>query len=256
MLDHITNGTGRDVLFVHGNSLSKDVWTPVIQDPALDGYRRIAVDLPGHGASPRNVPEVPYTLKGMALDLAQFAQDLNEPVLVGHSLGGHVLLRSLENLTNASGLVLLGTPPLASAADFSSGFLPAPALAKAFSADLTEEDARELAIAYTWAGNEQHGTVAAMILATDPRVRQDMGREATSGIWADEVAMLRAFRKPVWAVHGSDDPFVSRSYLQGIAVGLFHENRVHVLEGVGHSAHLQRPADFARALADWLNRSV
>lgn len=254
MLDHMTNGTGRDILFVHGNSLNKDVWTPVIQDPALDGYRRIAVDLPGHGASPRNLPEVPYTLEGMALELAQFAEGLKEPVLVGHSLGGHVLMRSLKLMRKASGLVLLGTPPLATATDFAAGFQPAPALAKAFSADLTQEDAHELAIAYTWAGNEQHGTVAAMILATDPRVRQDLGREAASGIWADEVAMLHAFRNPVGVMHGSEDPFVSLSYLQGIAVGLFHENRVHVLEGVGHSAHLQRPADFARALADWLNR--
>lgn len=254
MLDYVTNGTGRDVLFVHGNSLSKEVWTLVIQDPALDGYRCIAVDLPGHGGSPHNVAEVPYTLEGMALELAQFAQGLNKPFLVGHSLGGHVLMRTLEHLSEARGLMLLGSPPLASAADFSAGFLPAPALAKAFSADLTEEDAGELAIAYTWAGNDQHGTVATMILATDPRVRQDMGREAASGIWADEVVMLHAFRKPVGVMHGSEDPFVSLTYLQGIAVGLFHEEQVHVLEGVGHSPHLQRPADFARALADWLNR--
>ena len=256
MLDHVSYGAGRDVLFVHGNSLNKEVWTTVVHDAALEGYRCIAIDLPGHGGSPRNAALVPYTLEGMALELAQFAQGLNEPFLVGHSLGGHVLMRTLKHLPKASGLVLLGTPPLTAAADFSAGFLPSPALAKAFNAELTEEDARDLAIAYTWAGNDQHGTVAAMILEADPRVRQDMGREATSGAWSDEVAMLRAFKKPVGVMHGSEDPFVSLPYLQGIATGLFHGDQIHVLEGSGHSPHMQKPLAFAQALADWLGRSV
>lgn len=245
-------GSGRDVLLVHGNSLSAGIWTPQIEDPELKGLRVAAVDLPGHGKSPWNLSGEPYLLERYAEAISDLVRTLTDPVIVGHSLGGHVCMRVMGLVPDVRGVLLLGAPPMTSAADMSRAFLPTPAMTNAFKADLSEDDARTSAEVYTWPGSSWIGPLAEMIMSADPRVRSDLGQELMSRQWSDEHALIRGSDAPVCMVHGQEEPSVSLAYLRSVE-DLFWERRVRVLEGCGHSAQLQRPDLFSAVLLDFIS---
>lgn len=248
---HTTSGTGRAVVLIHGNSLDRRTWNGQITDPALAHLQLVALDLPGHGNSPWYPPERNYTLEDLAMDVAAELDGLDAPLLVGHSLGGHIALRVLALAPHVSGLVLSGTPPLSSAADFAHAFLPHPALANAFKADLSREEALALANAWTWQGSLYTLSLRDTILNTDPRVRQGIGNQLAAGDIKDEHAMIHASRIPVSMVHGTDDPFIPCSYLEALAPALFAGGKVRYIRDAGHCAQIQEPSTFNSLLAEF-----
>jgi pimeloyl-ACP methyl ester carboxylesterase len=89
MLAHDRTGSGPPLLLVHGIGMSRAAWRPVV--PLLTGEREvIAVDLPGHGASPPG----PETVEGLADAVAATADalGLEDWHVAGNSLGGGVAL--------------------------------------------------------------------------------------------------------------------------------------------------------------------
>lgn len=250
-MEHITNkGQGRAVVLVHGNSLSKAIWRPQLEDPHLKDLRLVAVDLRGHGNNPLKESEA-YTLDRYATAITELVRTLPDPVLIGHSLGGHVCMRVLAKAPNVRGLMLLGAPPMTSTADMARAFLPTPAMANAFKPDLSAEDARTSAEVYTWPGSAWVGPIADMIMNADPRVRSDLGRELMSGLWDDEHVLIRQSNVPVCMAQGRDEPSIALEYLNSIA-WLFWEERVRLLEGCGHSPQLQRPELFNALLREFI----
>ncbi len=120
-----TQGTGRPILLVHGNSSSSRIWQKQLEGPLGAKYRLIAIDLPGHGASsPPPHPEQDYSGPGYAACIAAVAKqlELKDAVIVGWSLGGHAVLNAAPMLPMAAGLMIFGTPPLSKAPDGFSGF--------------------------------------------------------------------------------------------------------------------------------------
>lgn len=244
-------GMGRDVILVHGNSLSSGIWQEQLASPSLAHRRLHAIDLAGHGESPPFAASRPYTLSAFAAEVAEFVRGMESPVLVGHSLGGHICMRVPALAPNVRGLLITGAPPLSSAADMSRAFLPTPALANAFRPDLTEEDARVSAEVYTWPGSPWIGPMARMILSADPRVRSDIGAEILSGTMADEHALLKDSGIPVCLVHGQDEATISLDYLNEIS-GMFWQEGVHVLKACGHSPQIQKPMVFNALLRQFI----
>ncbi|MBK9422376.1 MAG: alpha/beta hydrolase [Flavobacteriales bacterium] len=106
------NGTGQEVLLVHGNSLDLGTYSAQLNARELAHLRLIAIDLPGHGGSEPFPTNKNYTLENMAEKVADLVRSMNDPVLVGHSLGGHLCMRVLAQVKNVRALVLFGSPPL------------------------------------------------------------------------------------------------------------------------------------------------
>jgi pimeloyl-ACP methyl ester carboxylesterase len=91
-----TTGSGpRHVGLVHGLGGSAATWGPFVERLAATGrYTVTAVDLRGHGGSPRAES---YRVDDMAADLVgSLSSDLDS--VVGHSLGGTVLYRAVGRL--------------------------------------------------------------------------------------------------------------------------------------------------------------
>jgi pimeloyl-ACP methyl ester carboxylesterase len=85
------------LFFVHGNSSSRTAFRHQMHSRVLARYRRIAIDLPGHGASSRpGDPATGYGLETLADVLRAIVVRLNaeEAVFVGHSFGAHLLLQA------------------------------------------------------------------------------------------------------------------------------------------------------------------
>jgi len=84
-------GRGRVALFVHGVGTNAHLWAGAID--ALAAERRcVAIDLPGHGASPIAPPDRDVSLGGLAELVEAFCAThaLDEVDLVAHDTGGAV----------------------------------------------------------------------------------------------------------------------------------------------------------------------
>lgn len=90
-MHQVTQGSGKKLLFVHGIGSSCHIWRDQME--ALAPSRKvIAIDLPGHGRTPATARSTTYA--GLAQDLEDYlvAEDLVGVDLVGHSLGGRLVL--------------------------------------------------------------------------------------------------------------------------------------------------------------------
>lgn len=105
--------SSKGALFIHGSALRTDVWH--YQLAGVGDHRLVFFDLRGHGRSqPKG--ELDFTIDNLARDIEAVIEEseLEEVVLVGHSIGGMIGLRlastRLEWLgSRIKGLVLLNT---------------------------------------------------------------------------------------------------------------------------------------------------
>ena len=94
------------VVLVHGWTCRRSHWQPLLDSPP-EGVRLLAVDLPGHGEA-RNVTPAAWTVAALADCLADALQDEDNPIVVGHSMGGAVVLE-LARRKPLRGVVLVDT---------------------------------------------------------------------------------------------------------------------------------------------------
>lgn len=87
-----TGEIGPAIVILHGIFGSSDNWLTVSKSIAAKGYRVFALDQRNHGQSPRG-DEQDY--QSMAADLREFLidQQLDNPILMGHSMGGKVVMQ-------------------------------------------------------------------------------------------------------------------------------------------------------------------
>lgn len=98
-LNVVEQGTGdRTVVLLHGMMGSAESWWRVAELLADRGYRVLAVDLPGHGLSPRD-PElsIPRAAAAVASTVAELT-DEPPTVAIGFSYGGQILGAALPAL--------------------------------------------------------------------------------------------------------------------------------------------------------------
>jgi pimeloyl-ACP methyl ester carboxylesterase len=83
----ISRGHGPTVVFCHGVTLSSRVWAKQFDSFPAAGFRAVAFDSRGHGES--RAGETGHSLDNLADDLRAVleALDLDDVVLVGHSMG-------------------------------------------------------------------------------------------------------------------------------------------------------------------------
>jgi pimeloyl-ACP methyl ester carboxylesterase len=250
-----SSGTGRPVVFVHGNSASARTWRPLVDGPFGQRFRSLALDLPGHGDSAPAIDPAQYSLPGYAQVLTGFASALGaaDAVFVGWSLGGHIVLEVAPALPQAAGFVIFGTPPVASAAQMGEAFFPNPAMNVGFSADVTPDDALAFASSFTAPGSSLPlDDFTADILRTDGAARAGLIASIGEGRFADEIAVVTALRQPLAIIHGADEQLVSLPYLRQLSIPALWREQVQVLPGAGHAAHLERTDEFARLLTEFI----
>jgi pimeloyl-ACP methyl ester carboxylesterase len=101
------------LLFVHGAWHGAWCWAEHFLDYfAAQGYAAHAVSLRGHGASSGR-DRLRFTgLADYVADVAQVASQLPKPpVVIGHSMGGAVIQKYLENHLAPAGVLLASMPP-------------------------------------------------------------------------------------------------------------------------------------------------
>jgi len=250
-----SEGRGRPVIFVHGNSSSARTWRQVMAGPFGQRFRCLAFDLPGHGNSARATNREDYSLPGYARILAGFAQatGANEAVVVGWSLGGHITLEATPAMPAAAGYVIFGTPPVASAAQMGEAFLPNPAMNVGFTASVDPDQARAYAASGTAPGSALPlDEYVADILRTDGEARAGLFASVAEGRFADEIAIVGTLRQPLAILHGQEEQLVSLDYLSKLTIPSLWRGAVQVIPGVGHALHEEAPETFVALLEQFI----
>jgi len=86
-LAYADRGSGEPLVFLHGIAASHAMWEPVVE--RLESTRRcVAIDLPGHGASPDGDLGALPMVEAVHRVIVELG--LGTPLFVGHSLGGLV----------------------------------------------------------------------------------------------------------------------------------------------------------------------
>lgn len=118
-LHYVNHGSGRDVIFLHGNSGSVHDWSALLDDAGRK-YHAVAFDRPGHGLSERPAEVATLEVQARILRDALKQLKIERPLLVGHSWGGALAL-SFAHLYpyDASALLLLAPAAYASYSLFS-----------------------------------------------------------------------------------------------------------------------------------------
>ncbi len=246
-------GQGPPVLLLHGTAPGTTAaanFTRLL--PALTGYRAIAPDLIGFGASPKPA-DVNY---GPALWVDQaftLLDDLgvDRVVLIGNSLGARIALTmATTQPARVRGMVLMSArlhPSKSAAQDLIRAYRPdldamATLLRECFATDpatVTPEMAQERYRASAAPG--AHDAIQAMFRALPA---------AGPGPGPDQ---LRSLRMPALVVSGRDDRIVPSADAIELAA-LLPNADLHVLAGTGHWFPLERADTFAALVTDFLER--
>ena len=198
------------IIFIHGNSHSKMTFTHQLSDERFSLFRTIAVDLSGHGDSDK-LNE--YSLTAMAKTLCDFIADLKlkNYILVGHSLGGHVLTQALTQLTPRA-LVLYGTPPLKKPLSL-EGFLPNPKTAPLNLDHSTQNELEILAAEFGYQNSDKEIFIHDY-LKTDPTFRTTLLPSVVQGHYQDETALLEKFEGKTLGIVLNRDFIVNNDYIR------------------------------------------
>ncbi|MEY3213270.1 MAG: hypothetical protein RIT28_3751 [Pseudomonadota bacterium] len=102
-----SGGEGEVIVLIHGLSSTIGFWERQVQPLSAAGYRVLALDLPGFGASGR--PDAPYTPPWYAALIRAWLDGLGvgSAHLVGHSMGGQIAMTmALETPDRVQSLIL------------------------------------------------------------------------------------------------------------------------------------------------------
>lgn len=247
-----TSGKGPDILLIHGNAQSSKSYSFQLNSLLGSIFHIISIDLPGHGSSqPSPNPAVTYQVPGYAdllVDIVD-ALDMEQAVIVGWSLGGNILLEASDRLTDARGLMILGTSPVANPFD-PGAFIPSQEFGLLFKPDLTEEEIQVLAPTLFRPGFQNIPEMFYQdVRIQDPLARLFLGVTIGTGNYKDQVEIVGNLSAPLAVLDGEHEQVASIAYQQGLTIPTLWHNRVWVIPHAGHMAQWENPSYFNVLLA-------
>ena len=245
-------GTGEDVLvLVHGHPFDRSMWWPQVDHARVLGWRVIAADLRGYGAS-TVVPGV-TPLDAFAEDVAALADHLGVGrfVLGGLSMGGQIVLECVRQFPDRlRGLVLADT--------FAQAETPEGRTNRNAMADrLLREGMAGYAEEVLWKMVAPHNTAAGEHVSRMMHAAPPEGAAAALRGRAerpDYTPVLGTITVPTLVIVGSDDeytPVADAEYMHERVPG----SELVVVDGAAHMPNLERPEVFNKAVAELLAKA-
>jgi len=240
----LARGEGAPIVFIHGFGADLNSWRPLVgRMPGV--YSALALDLPGHGASPFAGEA---TLAGLTAAVAATLAEEGVAAahLVGHSLGGAVaaalttmpgfLARSLALISPA------GLGPEVNGA-FIAGFLRARSEAS-LSPWMRELVADPAALGSALVATTLRQRAADELVEAQTRLAEALFPDGAQAIdirpWLAEIGI------PAKVIVGAEDRILPARQAEGLN-GLI---ALHRFARVGHMPHLEAHAEVARLLSE------
>ncbi len=237
-----------ELVFIHGAGDSSAVWSAQTEHFGAT-HRVLALDLPGHGGRLGEQALENHDANAVEVARQLEAQGLGEPVLIGHSMGGAVVLSlALREPRLPRALVLVAS---------GARLRMHPRLL---------ESARERAQAA--AGDEIVGSLVPLEMVVSPhatagtraRVSMVVGQSAAQATYADFLAndrfdvmeRLQEIKAPTLVLGGEDDQMAPPKHQQFLADRLPAATLV-LLPAAGHYPHIEQEAAFNDELERFLS---
>ena len=249
-----SKGKGQPVLFIHGNSMSGLSFEKQFESALGERYRLVALDLPGHGDSgPAPNPKSAYTLPGYAVMVSEFARRLgiDDAVLVGWSLGGHVLLEASGCLPDSAGLMIFGTPPVGKPMA-SDAFIPNPLVPLMFKSTMSEEEAVAVSAGFFGPGSRIPTFIVEDMRRTNGMAREALGLSVGEENYSDEVMIVGDLNKPLAVLHGEHEQVASLPYLKRLDIPTLWRGEVQIIPNAGHIPQWEQPERFNSLLMKFI----
>jgi len=245
------------VLFIHGNSASKDIFSKQLQSSLANQHRLIAFDLPGHGESDNAMsPQDTYTISSYASLVRELVEklELRRVVLVGWSLGGHIAIEAAAQGLPAEGMAISGTPPVGPGLEhMGEAFIASESMGLTGKPELTDEEV--VAFANEGMGGAEYVTdgILQAVARTDGIARQTMLQDwSTPGAGFDQRQVVAEWVKPIAVLQGEQDAFVNGEYLQALEWNNLWRGEIQFFEAVGHAPFWQDSENFNKLLSEFL----
>jgi len=262
-------GDGPPLLLLHGIGSNRGTWRPVLPRLARH-FTVVAPDMLGHGDSAK--PRADYSIGGFANGMRDLlgVLGLERVTVVGHSFGGGVAMqfayqfpeRTERVVLEASGglghevtpllraLTLPGARQLLAVLDAIPGRAPVRLVEKL-------------------AGRLPAGPLASDIGEVARVVENFRGSAARTAFlhvlshvidWRGQIITMRdraylAQGMPIMVIWGDGDTVLPISHATA-AVESMPDARLVTVEGVGHFVHVERPAEFSRAVVDFVKTTA
>jgi pyruvate dehydrogenase E2 component (dihydrolipoyllysine-residue acetyltransferase) len=231
------------LVLIHGFGGDLNNW--MLNQPVLsETHDVVALDLPGHGRSSKNVGAANMAMFTRVFEDFLDAMGIGQAHLVGHSLGGALALKmAIENPTRVAGLTVLAPAGLGPEinTDFIEGFIGAGkrkemrAVLELLVADpaLISRDMVDDVLKYK------------RLDGVDQALRQLAGNLFPGGRQAviDPIGLAR-IPSPITVIWGRNDRILPVSH----ADVLPDRVAIHRLEGVGHMPHMEASAEVNRLI--------
>jgi pimeloyl-ACP methyl ester carboxylesterase len=238
----VEHGEGVPVLYVHGNVASCRWFQRVMNVP---GAHTVALDMPNFGRSKPLPGEADIDRYADAVFAFVGARGLDRPVIVGHSLGGSVVMSLAVRYPDLPRAIVL--------------------VDSASPAGLVTPRERHPAIEMM---RTNRAVLSAALRAIAPTLKDeeffsqlvDDGERLAAPAWIGNAEALgracytgrtAAFAGPVLVVWGRKDPIVTEGMARETAAA-FPDARLSILEEVGHSVMAEDPPRFVSLLEEFL----
>jgi pyruvate dehydrogenase E2 component (dihydrolipoamide acetyltransferase) len=240
-------GDGIPVLLVHGFGGDLNTW--MFTQPALAAGRRVvALDLPGHGGSAKEVDGGDAEGLTDAVEGAFGALGIEQVHLVGHSMGGAIAaLAALRQPERVASLTLIASAGLGPDinASFIDGFVRASRRREAseilsllvYDPALISRAMVEDVLRY----KRLDGVTAA--LAKIAEAWFGGGRQSL-----DLAARIMTLSLPVQLIWGREDRIIPSAHAEALSARL----PVHILEAAGHLPHMEKAGEVNRLIEQFV----
>ncbi len=245
----VTGSGETSLVFVHGWSCESGYWSEQI-DSFADRYEVITLDLAGHGQSGSNRED--WSVEAFGNDVAAVvdATASGPVVLIGHSMGGPVVLEAARQLGERVPLIVavdtLQAPGQPAYSEEESRRLWAP-FADDF-AVATEGFVRQRFFLPD-SPAELVDRVSTDMAAADPHVALEAGHGLTTYSAADGLRAVADI--PLVLINAAYVPTDTETL-----ASLHPKSRVELIEGVGHFPMLEAPAEFNAVLDNVLSAEL
>jgi pyruvate dehydrogenase E2 component (dihydrolipoamide acetyltransferase) len=257
-------GAGEDgdvILLVHGYGGDRNSWL-FLQEPLAARYRVYALDLPGHGASAKDIGEGTLDVLAGAVTGVLDALGAGRAHLVGHSLGAAaVLAAAARDPGRIASLTLIA--PAGFGTEINVGYLRGfadaqsrrelkPVVMQLFADEhlVTRQLVDDLLAYKRLDGvDEALHTLLGVLLDGDAQgVNSAALLAAAGGTGADGTG---AGAVPVTVVWGRDDRIIPAAQAEAVT-GADHR----LIDGAGHMPHMERPAEVQAAIEQTIARAT
>ncbi|MBK8011569.1 MAG: alpha/beta hydrolase [Deltaproteobacteria bacterium] len=257
------------VVFVHGLGAYAKWWRYQFDAFAAAGYHVVALDLPGHGGSDKPA-SFPYTAEAMGDVVVELLDrmGIRDPILIGHSMGGQVLLSLAIRFPTLARALVLTSP---------AGFEPYSERERAwfrsaYSVRLME-DASEYAVwrTYRYLSFNQWTDAFAWIIEERMRLSKSVGPfqqhlyAIIKSIWGlSQTDFVREnlgqIRAPTLIIYGEADRLIPNPYLHGGSTGaIMAYGHAHIplsvltpLADCGHAVQIDCSSRYNATVLAWL----